>query len=507
MSMSLSRRAFVCTAAAVATVPAFARSGGQTDELAALDATGIAALIRSKKLSAREATDAAIRRIEAYNGTINAVIRTRFEQALDFADTVDPSLPFAGVPTLIKDVSIKGEPFYNGAQIYAEIDYRADHTDEFVNRIDAMGMPILGVTNIPEFASAPTTESKLHGPCHNPWSLGHSAGGSSGGAAAAVATRMVPLAQSSDGGGSSRIPASANGLYTIKTTRGRTPSGPASAGWLDITSSKGFVTRSVRDFAGAIDALGGPSSNETLFAPAKSRPYLDELGQSPGKLRIGLCRQLPGNMAPLHPEALVALDQSAELLSSLGHHVEEASPATFTSTESFAIISAYWPLKVAFRANAAERVLQRKLTPDDMEPGTYQLVEYARQHSIMDFADTLRVVADFTLRSLEWWKKYDILLTPTTGSPPPRLGELGDIGTDAGRLASLRWGGLTMFANITGQPAASVPLYWTPDGLPIGTQLVADIGREDILLRLSSQLEQARPWVDRRPPVLAGGEA
>lgn len=508
MDTAFTRRGFVGAATAASVVPAVAdAAAAKRDELASLDATETAKLIRSGALSPREATEAAIRRIEAVDPKLNSVIRKRFDRALDEAGKVDRSAPFAGVPMLIKDVVIAGEPWYNGSKIYADIDYRADHTDVFVERIRAMGMPILGVTNIPEFTSAPTTESKLHGPCRNPWDTTRSVGGSSGGSGAAVAALLVAAAQSSDGGGSSRIPASANGVFTIKTSRGRTPLGPANADWMDITSSKSFITRSVRDFAGLTDALGGPDPSETLMALPKSRPYVAELDQDPGKLRIGLCKRLPGNAATLDPEALKAVDRSAALLASLGHHVEEAAPDTYTSDESFGIIAAYWPIKVAMRATGAEKALGRPLAPADLEPGTYQQVEYARSHSMIDFAATMQHVAAFIQRSLAWWRRYDILLTPTTGSPPPRLGSLGSMGTAEGRAASLRWGGLALFANITGQPAASVPLYWTAQGIPIGTQLIADTGRDDLLVQLAAQLERALPWAGRIPPLSAQGVA
>jgi amidase len=504
MTTEMTRRGFVGAAAAASFAPATGLSATSAhDELALLDATETSRLVRSGQLSAREATEAAIRRIEAVDPRLNSVIRKRFDQALEEASKVSTAAPFAGVPTLIKDVVIQGEPFYNGSKVYADVDFRADHTDVFVDRIRAMGMPILGVTNIPEFTSAPTTESRLHGPCRNPWDTTRSVGGSSGGAGAAVAALLVPAAQSSDGGGSSRIPASANGAFTIKTGRGRTPLGPANADWMDITSSKSFITRSVRDFAGLIDALGPPAPSETLMAPPKARPYVKELDQAPGALRIGLCKQLPGNLAPLDLEAVKAVEQSALLLASLGHHVEEAAPETYKSAESFAIIGAYWPFKVAMRTTSAERALGRRVTAADVEPGTYNSIEYVRNHTMMDFAGTLQQIASFIQRSLAWWRTYDLLLTPTTGSPPPGLGVLGDIGTEAGRAASLRWGGLALFANITGQPAASVPLYWTAGGLPIGTHLIADIGREDLLVQVASQLERARPWAARTPPVSA----
>ena len=478
---------------------AAAKPSAAPDELATLDATGLAAAIRARRLSSTEALDAAIARIEALNPRINAVVRKRYEQARTELAEVAPDAHFAGVPMLIKDVVIAGEPFYNGNKAMAAADMRASATDVFVTRMRKAGCVVMGETNIPEFTSMPTTESRLHGPCRNPWDLDRSVGGSSGGAAAAVASLMVQVAQSSDGGGSSRIPASANGLFTIKTSRGRTPLGPNSAGWLDITSSKSFVTRSVRDFAGLLDALGGPDLTETMVAPRHEGSYSAELGKSSAKLRIGMCQQIPGGFAMLDADAMAAVRQSAQLLSDLGHHVEEAAPETFTSAEAFSIMRSYWPIKLAMRVSAIEEQLKRPLTADDVEPSSYQLIEYARSHSMADLARSLQRIRDFTNRSLAWWGSHDLLLTPTTGSLPPKLGALTETVSKQGQEAALRWAGLCSFANITGQPAASVPLYWSEQGLPIGTHLVANIGKEAMLLRLAAQLERAKPWIERLP--------
>jgi amidase len=448
--------------------------------------------------------DAAIARIEAIDPQLNAVIHRRFEAARDEAEQTPRDAPLAGAPTLLKDVDLAGDPFFNGARVYAELNGRLQSTDRFTQRMQAAGLVILGRTNIPEFTSAPVTESQLHGPCRNPWDLARSPGGSSGGAAAAVAARMVPVAQSSDGGGSSRIPASAVGAFTIKPSRGRMPLAGSGSAWMDITSAKSFITRSVRDTALLYDLVSGPDPLETVAAPAPARPFLQEVGAPPGRLRIGVARTGPGGLSPLDQDALDSVDAAAVLLSQLGHHVEDAAPESFLSEESRTILQGYWPMKVAMRAVAAERQLGRELAEGDLEPLTLAMLRYARKRSMADVAVMLTQIRDFTTRSLAWWASgYDLLLTPTTGSAPPLIGELAGR-DDASQLAGYRWSSLAPFANITGQPAASVPLHWTAAGLPIGVQLIADVWREDLLLRVAAQLEQARPWKERLPEVHAG---
>ncbi len=470
-------------------------------DLGDLDAVASAELVRSGQVSALELVDAAIARIEATDPQLNAVIHRRYEAARDEARRTPADLPFSGTPMLLKDVELAGDPSFNGARVYADLNRRCAVSDRFTERLQGAGAILLGLTNIPEFTSAAVTESQLHGPCRNPWDLERSPGGSSGGAAAAVASRMVPAAQSSDGGGSSRIPASAVGAFTIKPGRGRTPLGPSGATWMDITSSKSFITRSVRDTAALLDVVAGADPSETLAAPALSRPLLQEVGAAPGRLRIGVALSGPGGA--VDPEAIEAVNQAAGLLEMLGHRIEEAAPETFLSEESRAILAVYWPMKVAMRAAPAEQQLGREMAEGDLEPLTLAMLRYARRKSMAEVGAILVQIRDFTTRSLAWWASgYDLLLTPSTGAVPPLIGALA--GRDeATRAANARWAGLMPFANITGQPAASVPLHWTAQGLPIGVQLVADVCREDVLVRVSAQLEEARPWADRRPPVSA----
>jgi amidase len=478
-------------------------SAANARELAQFDAVGCAELVRTGQVSPVELVEAAIVRIESTNPQVNAVIYQRYEKALEEAAAAPRAAPFAGVPTLIKDAAKAGEPDFNGSEVYAQLNHRAQADDCFTERLERAGMIILGQTNIPEFTSAPVTESRLHGPCRNPWDVERTPGGSSGGAAAAVAAAMVPAAQSSDGGGSTRIPASAVGLFTIKPSRGRIPLTPSNACWADISNTKSFITRTVRDFAALLDVVLGPDPAETVAAPAPARAYAEEVSQPPGRLRIGVARQGPRGTAPPDPEAVAAVDAAATLLADLGHQVEETAPDTFLSDETLAIILGYWPIKVAMRAVEAEHHLGRQLTESDLEPATFAMLRRAREQSMADTGALLLQIRAFTARSLAWWRRgYDLLLTPMTGTPAPKIGAFSQ-GDEAALAAMSQWAGMAPFANITGQPAASAPLYWTPQGLPIGVQLIADVWREDLLVRLSAQLEQARPWRDRRPPVHA----
>jgi amidase len=497
----LSRRDLLKAAAAAPLLAAgetLAASPIPADELARLDAIAQAELVRSGKVSARELVEAAIARIEAMDPKLNAVIERRFEQALAAAKHPADG-PLRGVPILVKDVAIAGQPNYLGSELLAKLDLRPAETDEFVTRAERAGMIILGRTNVPELLSAPTTESRLHGPARNPWDVTRSTGGSSGGAGAAVAALMVAAAQASDGGGSTRIPASANGVVGLKPGRGRASLGPSTTEWVDITPTKSWVTRTVRDTALLLDIVAGPGFGDAIAAPPPARPYLSEVGADPGRLRIGFMRQLPGNPMPIEPEAVKAVERTAALLADLGHRVEESHPAPLDSTEHFELISRYWPVKVVQRLSDAEQKLGRPIREDELEPGTYQLLSYAREKSLFEFGVTLKRIYDYSKRMLAWYRQgFDLLLTPMTGCAPPPLGVLSAPGQTR---QALLWGGFAPIANLTGQPAMSLPLHWTPQGLPLGVQLVADLWREDLLIRVAAQLEQARPWHGRVPPV------
>ncbi len=465
-----------------------------------MDAVGQAGLVRQGHASPRELVEAAIRRIEAVNPRINAVIEQRFEQALARAASKDlADGPFKGVPVLVKDAAIEGAPFHLGSRLLEKLDIRPPQSDELVLRTEAAGMIILGRTNVPELTSAPTTEPELHGAARNPWDTTRSTGGSSGGAGAAVASLMVPAAHASDGGGSTRIPASATGVVGLKASRGRVSAGPSTTDWMDITACKGWVTRSVRDTAHLLDVVTGPGRGDTLMAPASVRPFAAEVGAPTGRLRIGFMRHLPGRSVPLDAEAVAAVDNAARLLADLGHHVEEAHPAPLNTTEHFELISEYWPLKVAMRLAAAEAKLGRLIAEDEVEPGIFKLLTSARSRTLVDLAITLKRVHSYSLRMFDWYTSgFDLLLTPTTGCPAPSLGLLTKTGVTP---EILLWAGFAPLVNLTGQPAISLPLHWTAAGLPLGVHLVGNAWREDLLIRVAAQLEDACPWRQRVPLV------
>jgi amidase len=469
--------------------------------LSDMDCTDTVLAIRDRSLGPVEAVSGAIERIERLNPELNAVISRRYEAALAEAKALDRALPLAGLPILLKDSGLEGEPFYAGSRALAQIDNRFAYTDVFTNRLRAAGAVILGYTNTPEFMSRATTESVLYGPCRNPWNPDYSSGGSSGGAAVAVASGMVAAAQTSDGGGSTRIPASATGVFSIKTSRGRTPLSPSKSVWGDITSVRSFATRSVRDFALLLDIVEGAAPDETVSAPSPARPYTMEVGASTGRLRIGFT-DLGAHPQPCSDEARAAMMEAARLLRELGHSVEEAAPATFRSEQTYEILMDYWPIKIAASAAHAEKVLGRALNETEMEPAIYAMLQNARKQKVSDFAAVLGKIHAYTHESLRWWETYDLLLTPMTGVPTPRLGELTRQDIDAQMLAS-SWGSFAPFANITGQPAACLPLHETREGMPLGIQLVAGLHREDLLIRVSAQLECVRPWCNRRPSISA----
>jgi amidase len=458
--------------------------------------------VSSRTVSPAEVVTEAIERIERVNPKLNAVVTTRFDAALAEATNIPTDQPLSGLPILLKDVALTGEPSYYGNRAYANLDTRYARTDVFVHRLQAAGAIVLGYTNLPEFTSAPTTESVLYGPCRNPWQTEHSAGGSSGGAGSAVAARMVPAAQSSDGGGSSRIPASATGTFTIKTSRGRTPLTPSGAAWADILSSVSFITNTVEDFARLLDVIVGVEPDETVGAPAGARPFLSEVGADPGTLRIGVTSAATGRASLVDSASTAALTTVAATLSDLGHKVEEAAPKEYESDESLALIRTYWPLKVAARAFSAEQLLGRSLDANDVEPMTLALLNAARGTNLVDFARAQAGIREFSIRAISWWRDFDLLLTPTTPSQAPRLGVLDGASPD-GRAAISSWTRYMSFANITGQPAASVPVRREGTSLPVGVQLVAAPHREDVLLRVCAQLERTSAWLRETPPLCA----
>jgi amidase len=463
------------------------------------DGLGLAALVRSRQVAAEDVLEAAIARIEALNPILNAVV-TRAYDAARAAAPDGAEAPFAGVPFLLKDLggAQAGVPMSAGSRFFAHAPAPVDA--ETVVRYKRAGLRILGRTNTPEFGLNASTEPVLFGPCRNPWDLQRSAGGSSGGSAAAVAARMVPLAHASDGGGSIRIPASCCGLFGMKTTRNRLSYAPYAGEGLAGCSVEHVVSRSVRDSAAALDASAGPAIGDPYFPPPPARPYLEEASAAPAPLRIALATAAFGG-SPVDPDCVAAAEAAARLCEELGHRVEPAAPAydvaglDETYNQVFAINAA---------ANIRLRARALGLTPEagGFERVTWSMVESAARVSATDYVQMLNRLHAISRRIQAFFTGYDMLLTPTLAEPPVELGVLDMMSDDTAAYTARLWR-YTPFTypfNVTGQPAMSVPLFWNAAGLPIGVQFVGRYGDEAGLFRLAGQLEQARPWRDRRPP-------
>jgi len=474
-------------------------------DLSQFDATAQAELVRTGDASPLELVDAAIAGIEQLNPELNAVIHPLFESARAAARGPLPDGPFRGVPTLFKDLfcGVEGDPLHEGMRFLKNANWRADHTDALARRFLDAGFVCVGRTNTPELGLVPTTEPEAYGPSRNPWDTTRITGGSSGGSAAAVASGMVPMAHANDGGGSIRIPASCCGLVGLKPSRGRSSLGPEYNTLDDMLVVEHCVTRSVRDTAGVLDALHGTAPGDTVAAPAPARPFAQEVGVDPGHLRIGLIAHNPFGTGDIHPDCVAASRDAARLLESLGHTVEEAYPAAIAQPDLIGQFTTLWSVTLVYNLRYWERKVGREITAGDVEPLTWTLAEMGRAVSAPDYVDAQHVVGELARELALWFASgYDLLLSPTLGEPPVPLGVFST--PDEPFLGFIRAGTFVPFtplANMAGTPAISLPLSWNADGLPVGSQLMAAYGREDLLLQVASQLEAARPWVDRRPPV------
>ena len=479
-----------------------------TDDLSRLDATAQAELVRSGAATPSELVEAAIERIERINPALNAVIGDRFDRARTEAAGELPDGPFRGVPFLVKDLSLTmaDEPYYAGTRFLKEIDHHASVESYLARKFRESGLVTLGRTNTPEWGSTITTEPVSFGPSRNPWNLEHSTGGSSGGSAAAVAAGLVPIAHANDGGGSIRIPASECGLVGLKPSRGRVSHGPAAGDtWMGATI-EGVVTRSVRDAARALDAIQGEMPGDPYTAPLPGRSYIDELGEDPGALRIGFLDHPPLPGGVFNQTCAAAVASALQLLGSLGHRIEDSFPAAIAEEQfasTFTTVVAAW---TAHDIAYWEGVIGRTLGPDDLEHDNLMLGQWGRKISAPEYLQVQMWMHAWSRRTVEWWSPadgstgFDLLVTPTLGTTPPKLGVLGAPG---GMVTFRELMQYTSQVNLSGQPAVSLPLYWSADGLPVGVQLVAAPYREDVLLRVAAQLEAARPWAGHLPTVHA----
>jgi amidase/6-aminohexanoate-cyclic-dimer hydrolase len=477
------------------------------DEYQACDALELAARVAEGAATPEELLETALARMEACNPQLNAVVIPMIEQARAALAAGLPAGPFRGVPFLLKDLYqlYAGVPTTNGCRLFA--DFVPDCDSELVSRYKAAGLVIFGKTHSPEFGITTSSESQLFGQTRNPWNPEHSAGGSSGGAAAAVAAGIVPAAHASDGGGSIRIPAACCGVFGMKPTRARVPMGPeVGEGWSGM-SSVHAVTRSVRDSAALLDVGQGPAPGDPYWAPPPERPYLREVqearesGRKPERLRIALQTQ-SFNGSAVHPDCAAAARDAAALCEELGHVVAERSlqlDAEAVGEATRVIIGANLRAAVEDRANA----LGREPREGDLETATWVMFQLAASATAAQYARSVKVIHAAGRRVAAFLEDADVLLTPTLCIPPAKLGELslstGDVMALLGRLMATT--GFTQLMNVVGNPAMSVPLHWNAAGLPIGVQFAGRFGDEATLFRLAAQLERARPWFARRPPI------
>ncbi len=493
-------------------------------EYDALDGLGLAALIRSGQISATDATNAALARIATRNPALNAVVRVLEAEARASLSAIPADAPFAGVPMVIKDLQalVRGVPTSHGTRpLQAVI---PDHDSELVARYRAAGAVFVGKANTPELGLTPFTESEALGPARNPWDITRTTGGSSGGSGAAVAARIVPMGHGGDGGGSLRIPASCNGIFGLKPTRGRMPTGPDLGSVWGGFAQEHVLTRSVRDSAAMLDATAGDDVGAPVACPPQARPFLEEVTTAPGRLRIAMT-STPFFGNHVHPDCVAAMQDTAALLTSLGHDVIEDTP----TINGEALAQAFLTVVAAECRADLEwmgQELQRAPRRDDVEVATWALGLVGRNFRASDYALAVRDLQVAGRTVSRFLTRYDLLLTPTLADPPFVIGSmqptsvertamsvLGALGLGSvlgsagllGKMVEKAFGFIpyTPIFNATGHPAMSVPLAWNAQGLPIGSHFVGRFGDEATLFRVAGQLEQARPWADRMPPGLA----
>lgn len=499
------------------------------DEYDRFDGLGLAELVRRAEVQPAELVEAAILRIRLRDPALNAVILPMFEHAREAVAAPLPDGPFRGVPMLLKDLiaTVQGVPTACGCRALRTLPAPVD--SEIVRRLRAAGVLLLGKTNTPEFGLVPFTEPEAFGPTRNPWNQAHSPGGSSGGSAAAVAARMVPLATGGDGGGSIRIPASCCGLFGLKVSRGRTPSGPLFGELWHGFASEHVLTRTVRDSAAMLDVLAGADVGAPYASPAAPPSFLAESALEPPRLRIAFtARPLFGAAdAPVHEDCMRALADAAALLSDLGHELVEAAPRVDPEACARAfvvVLAAETRATIEQAAQAAGRPPHRR----DFEPSTWALGLLGRATPASEYAAASNLLQAAGRAVARFFTGHHALLTPTLARPPAQIGALQPRAAERRLMALLnplgagwayRAGGMvdrlaretfaympyTPLFNVTGQPAMSVPLHWNAEGLPVGVQLAGRFGDEALLLRLAGQLERARPWAGRTPPVAGIG--
>jgi amidase len=470
-------------------------------DLMRLDALAQAERVRSGEVSPLELVDAAIAKIEALNPRLNAVVTPMFETAREVAKGPLPDGPLKGVPFLLKDLLAEyaGAPMTEGSRFLK--DYISPHDSELVARYKRAGLVVVGKTNTPEFGLKPTTEPELFGPTHNPWNTDHTPGGSSGGSAAAVASGMVSAAHANDGGGSIRGPASWCGLVGMKPTRGRNPLGPDYGDLIGGLVAEHVVTRTVRDSAALLDATSGPDTGTPYVTAPPARPFLAEVSADPGKLKIAFsARSIHGHEA--EADCVNAVQNAAKLCESLGHTVVEDLPKVDGSSLT-PLFGTLWASFGAWTLRDWEERTGRTATPDQFEKHTWIMTKTDKRLRGSDLAMALQNLQRFARTVAPFFDDYDVWLTPTMNTAPPPLGFFDHDKSEPQRARQRMEASayFTSLCNVTGQPAMSLPLHQTDDGLPVGVQLIGRFGEESTLYRLAAQLETAQPWADKWPEV------
>ena len=482
-------------------------SGGISEAYGKLDGLGLAALVRKREVSAGEVLEEAIRRAEAMNGTLNFLTYKAYEEGRAMAaDPALPDGPFKGVPWLVKEIATDWEGLQNTNACPYFKDIVSTFDCERVRRTKQAGFVLLGKSNSPEAGWALSTEPKMYGATVNPWDTTRTPGGSSGGSAAAVVSRVLPLAEASDGGGSIRTPACHSGLVGLKPARGRISLAPGADFWYGGVTFL-CVSRSVRDTAAFFDVLGGPLPGDAYFARMPEDPYLGEVGKDPGTLSIAMVTASPEGCTPVDAEVREGIENSGRLLESLGHRVTpEDVPYDFwplydTYTRIGAVGTAAW-----FDAFAGPGLVGHSLRQDETENLYWTCVHKGRGISAVDHHNDIEALRVMCRDVVGRMAAYDAWLMPVVPMVPREIGYY-DMSLDVDTYNATIMGPDCAFTapfNATGLPAISLPLHWTAEGLPVGAQLVGRDLDEALLIRLAGQLEQAQPWAERVPPVNAG---
>ena len=470
-------------------------------ELLRRSAVELADLIRNNELSAPELVEASLRRIDELEPAINAFTHVAHESAMATAKAIEPGdpRPFAGVPIAIKDNrAVAGMPITMCSDLFG--DRVAEHDTFCVRRLREAGFVFVGKTILPEMGILPTTEPRRFGATHNPWDRDRTPGGSSGGSAAAVAAGMVPIAHGNDGGGSIRIPAACCGLVGLKPARGRISSGPEAGH--SFLSTDGMLTRTVRDTAELLDLLAGYEPGDATWPPPPPLPFAESAAREPGPMRIALALNPALDGATLDPVCRRAAFDAAELLVSLGHEVEEATPP-WSGLDLLPDFTRAFGPHVSMTTLVGGRLAGREPTEEDVEPLTWMLWRRAHEQDALTLLSAQARLQAVARRVVAFTLDYDAVLTPALAKRPVAIGEIHGRGPDpwANYQRSGYFTPYTAILNVTGQPAVSVPLYHGDDGLPTAVQLIGPPAREDVVLALATSLERALPWADREPDV------